>query len=182
MKSMKEINEFFESEMKTFTEKLNDYTTTEQLTEIEKELMAEFDEYDAKITEVKYELPKTVTYSGEDYDQDVIINLIIESLTKGSNEWRVTKGLIMMCEEWRDCEGSVGYRLFDQTINQLSKMTYTGFEECLKATIINELLSPENVGYYEDCGGFILLHNKHNAVLQKMEEIKALEEPMQLNE
>lgn len=152
--------------------------SVEELQASEKDLMVEMDDYNAYLQDRVYVLPETIEFDGVEYSKVDVVEKLVEIIADRDIEWKFTKGTYELIRDWKNAK-EVSYSMFDTTLRMVSQCKFNGVDKCVDAAIVNELLSPSNTGYFKDSADLIILHNKHQMILNRVEEITQLNTPVE---
>ncbi len=173
-KTVAELDAYIEQATSEFKTIVDGIDTVEELQSLESDLMKDMDSYQEYIGTVEYPIVDSVTFDGITYSRDEVVTKLADVITDQDVEWQFAKGIYELISAWRVKE-SITYAMMDTTLRILStSIKFRGYQKCVDANIINELISPQNTGYFKDAAELIILHTKHNFILSKIDEIQTL--------
>ncbi len=151
--------------LKDYENSLNS-KTFEELEKIESQLIAEADENDQKVSKTEFDLPK------ENYKE--VAMSIRKLLNKQTVQWQYTLGLVGLYDFWNPEKKSkkIPYAQLDAILRTLGGMQFTGYEEWAAVVAINKYFEPLHNAYVDATEKTYDIASKHQAVMQKMEDIK----------
>lgn len=140
--------------------------TLEELEKIESELIAEADANDQKVSKTEFDLPK------ENYKE--VAEGIRMLLNKQTVQWQYTLGLVGLYDFWNPEKKSkkIPYAQLDAILRTLGQMQFTGYTEWAAVVAINKYFEPLHNAYVDATEKTYDIASKHQAVMQKMEEIQ----------
>ena len=143
--------------------------TFEELEKIESQLIAEADENDQRVSKTEFDLPK------ENYKE--VATSIRKLLNKQTVQWQYTLGLVGLYDFWNPEKKSkkIPYAQLDAILRTLGGMQFTGYEEWAAVVAINKYFEPLHNAYVDATEKTYDIASKHQAVMQKMEDIKKAE-------
>lgn len=154
--------------LKEYEESLNG-KTLQELEKIESELIAEADENDQKVSKTEFDLPK------ENYK--AVAEGIRMLLNKQTVQWQYTLGLVGLYDFWNPEKKAkkIPYAQLDAILRTLGQMQFTGYTEWAAVVAINKYFEPLHNAYVDATEKTYDIASKHQAVMQKMEDIKKAE-------
>ena len=154
--------------LKEYAESLNG-KTFEELEKIESELIAEADDNDQKVSKTEFDLPK------ENYKE--VAEGIRMLLNKQTVQWQYTLGLVGLYDFWNPEKKSkkIPYAQLDAILRTLGQMQFTGYTEWAAVVAINKYFEPLHNAYVDATEKTYDIASKHQAVMQKMEDLKKAE-------
>lgn len=171
-KKYDEMAQAMQADLVLYREKVAAFTTVDECNAEEQVLMASMDEVQARLNEVKYELPKEIVYEGKTYSKKDIAAKIIYFVNKLEVKWENTLGLYQLVAMWRsETFDAIPYHVYDSTLRCLNQVTFKGFSEWTDILAVNEYLSQCHNEYSLDTGMLVYLSECHNAVVTKMDEL-----------
>jgi len=143
--------------------------TFEELEKIESQLIAEADENDQRVSKTEFDLPK------ENYKEVAIA--IRKLLNKQTVQWQYTLGLVGLYDFWNPEKKSnkIPYAQLDAILRTLGGMQFTGYDEWAAVVAINKYFEPLHNAYVDATEKTYDIASKHQAVMQKMEDLKKAE-------
>ncbi len=189
----KEMNEKIDEQMsekvKTRAQELDDETlkfkaevdkinSLEELEKMEQDVIKEIDENDKKLSETEYDLPETTTFRGQVFTREKVCQMVFDLLGCQQVGWQMTLGLFDVMDYWKGMtkkkEPKIKYQYYDATLRLLGQQQYKGYENLRSILVINSLFTDARDTYLEDLSYTYFLANKHDAILQRMDAIHAL--------
>lgn len=171
-KPYQELASAIEAELVMYTEQVSKFETMEQCLEEEKILMTALDEVKVNLNNTKYELPDHVEYDGKRYSKKDISTKIAYFLNKIEVKWEHTIGMYELVSLWRSEEKKhIFYAEYDSTLRSLNLVTFKGYQEWSDIIVVNEYLSKCHNDYSLDTGILVYLHEMHNILMNKMNEL-----------
>ena len=154
--------------LKEYEESLNG-KTLEELEKIESALIAEADENDQRVSKTEFDLPK------ENYK--AVAEGIRMLLNKQTVQWQYTLGLVGLYDFWNPEKKAkkIPYAQLDAILRTLGGMQFTGYEEWAAVVAINKYFEPLHNAYVDATEKTYDIASKHQAVMQKMEDLKKAE-------
>ena len=158
--------------LKEYAESLNG-KTFEELEKIESELIAEADANDQKVSKTEFDLPK------ENYKE--VAEGIRMLLNKQTVQWQYTLGLVGLYDFWNPEKKAkkIPYAQLDAILRTLGQMQFTGYTEWAAVVAINKYFEPLHNAYVDATEKTYDIASKHQAVMQRMEDIKKAEAEQQ---
>ena len=95
-KKYDEMAQAMQADLVLYREKVAAFSTVDECNAEEQVLMASMDEVQARLNEVKYELPKEIVYEGKTYSKKDIAAKIIYFVNKLEVKWENTLGLYQL--------------------------------------------------------------------------------------
>ena len=140
--------------------------TIEELEEIEQKVIKEADDTDKKIAATKFDL-SSVNYVN-------VAKSIRMLLDKQTVQWQYTLGLVGLYDFWNPEKKSkkIPYAQLDAILRTLGQMQFTGYAEWAAVVAINKYFEPLHNAYVDATEKTYDIASKHQAVMQKMEEIQ----------
>lgn len=171
-KPYQELASAIEAELVMYTEQVSKLETMEQCLEEEKTLMAALDEVKFNLNNTRYELPDSIEYDGKRYSKKDISTKIAYFLNKIEVKWEHTIGMYELVSLWRSEEKkNIFYGEYDSTLRSLNLVTFKGYQEWSDIIVVNEYLSKCHNEYSIDTGILVYLHEMHNILMNKMNEL-----------
>lgn len=185
----KKIDEQMSEGTKTLAQKLDDETLQfkekvgkiDDLTELEKieqDIIKEIDTNDKILADKEYELPEQTAFRGQVFTREKVCQMIFDLLGNQSVGWQMTLGLFDVMDYWRGMskkkEPKIKYQYYDATLRLLGQQQYKGYEMLRSILVVNSLFTDTRDEYLEDLSYTYFLANKHDAVLQRMDAIRTL--------
>lgn len=164
-----------QAELDNFKVELNKIKDMDQLTQMETECQVRLEEYDNYIKEVIYKLPASVTFDGKKYMRSKVASMIVNFLNKVEVKWDYTLGLYELSKIWRNEETkTLTFGQMDSTLRCLDQVMFKGFSEWSDILVINEYFKANHEEFSIDTATHIYLSQMHNAVLERIELVKAV--------
>lgn len=171
-KPYQELASAIEAELVMYTEQVSKFETMEQCLEEEKILMDALDEVKVNLNNTRYELPDHVEYDGKCYSKKDISTKISYFLNKIEVKWEHTIGMYELVSLWRSEEKKhIFYAEYDSTLRSLNLVTFKGYQEWSDIIVVNEYLSKCHNDYSLDTSILVYLHEMHNILMNKMNEL-----------
>lgn len=175
-KSLEEVAAQFDDEQAKLTEQVSKIEDIAELEKMEQENIEEQKAVKEYIDERKYELQKSVTFDGEKYTTKDVVARIIYFLNKKEVEWKFTRGMMELVKFWKSENPTViAYGAYDSTLRLLNQISYKGYTEWRDINIVNEYLRTAHGDYSKDTSWVYSLANKHNTIVDRMEQLKKLQ-------
>ena len=171
-KPYEEMMEIMQSELVTYHDQINSYTTLDQCLEEEQNLMSEMDAVDKRLNEVTYDLPENVEFDGKKFTRKEIISKIVYFLNKIEVKWEHTLGMYQLVNLWKgDNFTKIPYRAYDSTLRCLNQVSFKGMQEWTDILAVNEYLAVAHNEYSLDTGMLIFYSECHNALMDRMKSL-----------
>ena len=171
-KDYSEMLEAMQADIKVYRETVAAFTTLDECLAEEQVLMASMDEVQARLENVKYELPSHVEYDGKKYTKKDIACKIIYFLNKLEVKWEQTLGLYQLVSMWKTEDfKEIPYGAYDSTLRCLNTVSFKGFSEWQDILAINTYLSVCHNEYSLDTGMLGYLSECHNTVMNRTKEL-----------
>lgn len=165
-----EVEATLAEQLDQYVEKVNEQMELEDLLLMEKELMEEAKAYDDYLSSVEYELPENTTFDNTTYSRNEVAKYILGALSKMDVEWQYTQGLFELYNLWRNKDFvKISQKAFDSTLRLLNQVKYKGYTEWKEILVVNSYLAQCHNEYSLDTAWNILISEKHNAILKRME-------------
>ena len=178
-KTYEEVSGLFDQELNAYVEEINKIESIDELTAKENELMPQMDETKKYIDTVEYDLPEAVTFDGERLTKNDIARLIVYFLNKLEVEWSATLGCWELSKMWRNKDFTkISYGAFDSTLRSLNTVKFKGFNEWRNILAVNEYMRQNHDEYTKDTALILLDHKKHEAILDRMQQLQALDKEL----
>jgi hypothetical protein len=173
--NMEEATKQFDMELREYVELVNSIDDADKLNEMEQELLKEQDEVNAYLKTTQYQLPDGVDFDGEHYTVKDIANKVIYFINKKEVEWKYTLGLYQLVKFWKTNNPSIiDYGVYDSTLRMLNQIPFQGFSEWRDILACNEYFKSAHDSYSKDTSWLIFVSEKHNAILDKLSALGAL--------
>lgn len=185
----KKVDEQMSEKVKTRAQELDDETLKfkaevdkiDDLTELEnmeQDVIKEIDENDAKLAETEYDLPESTTFRGQVFTREKVCQMVFDLLGNQQVGWQMTLGLFDVMDYWKGMtkkkDPKIKYQYYDATLRLLGQQQYKGYENLRSILVVNSLFTDARDAYLEDLSYTYFLANKHDAILQRMDAIRAL--------
>jgi hypothetical protein len=171
-KTYEEVANLFDQELDEYNKKVDEVMDQEVLNSMESDLMKEMDENNTYLKQVEYELPNAVEFNGKRWTKNDIAAKIIYFLNKNEVEWSYTLGLFELVKLWKNKDfAKISYNLYDQTLRTLNQVKFKGYDEWESILAVNEYMKLNHDNYTKDTATILLTHQKHDAVLKRMQLI-----------
>lgn len=148
----------------------------EQLKAAEEEIVKEADEVNKEVQSATIELPA---------NHKDAFTAIRKLLGKVKVQWQYATAMAEMYDFWNPTKkkaGTVEYGLLDATLRYLGQLEFEGYDEWSAVSTINAYFEPIKSDYIAISTKIYDVADKHNAILERMDAINALEKPVQVNE
>lgn len=166
-------------EYKAEVEKIDSLETLE---EMEREVIEEIGKNDAYLAGNAYTLPESTEFKGTVYSRDKVCQMIFDLLNSQKVGWQMTLGLFEVMDYWKGLikkkDAKIAYQYYDTTLRLLGQQQYGGYEQLRSILVANNFFSAAREEYLNDLAYTYFLANKHDALLQRMDAIRALTEPI----
>ena len=83
-----EMAERLQKEVDAYKEMVSTINSQEKLDELEKEMMKEYDDYEAYIKDVRYQLPESTVFEGKTFSKADVAGKIIYFISKIEQSWQ----------------------------------------------------------------------------------------------
>lgn len=171
-KNYSEVEPMLEAELNSFKERIDQIMDIDELSKEEEILMKEAREYDEYLNTVEYELPDNVDFDGH-YSRNDIAKVIINALGKLEVEWSQTLGLYELVTLWKNKDmNKISNKAYDNTLRVLNQVRYKGYDEWKGILATNKFLASCHNAYSLDTGWNVLISEKHNVIMQRVELIQ----------
>lgn len=150
--------------------------TEEQLKAVEEEIVKEADNINKTVQSATIELPSNHAEA---------FTAIRKLLGKAKVQWQYATAMAEMYDFWNPVKkkpGKVEYGLLDATLRYLGQLEFGGYDEWTAVSKINEYFEPVKDEYIGISAKIYDVADRHNAILERMDAINALEKPVQVNE
>lgn len=170
--TLAEIRDYYDNEVKEYKKKVEAINSEEELLELEKELMKEYDAHDEIISNRSYPLADDITFNGRHITRDKIGQIINSFLNKMEVAYNQVLGMWQLSRWWKTPEKSIGYGAYDSTVRILGLVKYKGVSEWENLMAVIEYLKAPNDTYGRDIlrGDFIA--QRHNEIMNRMDLLK----------
>lgn len=169
-KSVEDLQRLFTEELygfKAFIESNYNHEQIQELKEVEKVLMTEFDANDKRIEETFYTLENS-----KEIDGSVLASKVVDFLDKVEVEFRASQVLLDCINYWKGLADKkiktklVQHAVFDTTLRLLNTLKYKGSESLKDITNINNWFLPSHEQYNKNLIYMHVLSAKHQEILQ----------------
>lgn len=145
----------------------------QELKDLENELMKSFDENEAYVKELEYELPNGAEFEGEKLPKKDVAKLIVMFLNRGEYKWEYTQGAYELVKFWKSNDPKmIRYGVYDSTLRMLNQLSFKGYQDWRDILTINEYMKGCHEAYTRDTGYTIYLAEIHNAITERMQLVK----------
>lgn len=171
-KQYEEMMVAMQADIERYKEQVNAYTTQDECEVEEQVLMASMDEVQARLANVNYTLPASVSYEDKVYTKKEVASKIIYFINKVEVKWEHTLGMHQLVSIWkRDDLQTIHYGAYDSTLRTLNTVSFKGNSEWLDILVINEFFKTTHNEYSLDTGMLVYLHECHNLLMNRMKEL-----------
>lgn len=171
-KPYEEMMVAMQADIERYKEQVNAYTTQDECEAEEQVLMASMDEVQARLANVNYTLPASVSYEDKVYTKKEVASKIIYFINKVEVKWEHTLGMHQLVSIWkRDDLQTIHYGAYDSTLRTLNTVSFKGNSEWLDILVINEFFKTTHNEYSLDTGMLVYLHECHNLLMNRMKEL-----------
>ena len=168
-----ELAKRLEKEVAEYVKMVDTKTTEEELDELEKALMEEWNEFDEYIKNREYTIPASCTFEGKTYSKADVAGKIVYFISKQEQVFQYVYGLYELCKLWKNPNfEKIAYGAFDSTLRLLDQCKYQGMSEWRDILIVNEYMKPLHEDYSKDTTMQIARAQKHDAISKRRELIK----------
>lgn len=179
-KTLPEIQSRMEQDMVDFSDVLASIEDTQELKRIEDLLMEVFKEDDAHLKEVTYSLEDKVEYDGNIIKRSEILNKIIAFINRLEVNFRATLGIYQAIRYWKTKGADpVPYAVFDSTLRMLDTLKFKGETDCFDILVVNNWFAGAHEAYARDNVYTQYLSTKHQAILDRMDQIEKKNHPQE---
>lgn len=173
VETAKELAERLTEEVAEYVKVVETKTTEEELDELEKALMEEWNEFDKYIKEREYTIPTSCVFEGKTYTKADVAGKIVYFISKQEQIFQYVYGLYELCKLWKSPNfDKIAYGAFDSTLRLLDQAKYQGMTEWRDILIVNEFMKPLHEDYSKDTTMQIARAQKHDAISKRREMIK----------
>ena len=177
VETAKELAERLTEEVAEYVKVVETKTTEEELDELEKALMEEWNEFDKYIKEREYTIPTSCVFEGKTYTKADVAGKIVYFISKQEQIFQYVYGLYELCKLWKSPNfEKIAYGAFDSTLRLLDQAKYQGMTEWRDILIVNEFMKPLHEDYSKDTTMQIARAQKHDAISKRREMIKPRKE------
>lgn len=172
----KEMAERLTKEVEEYKALVDTKETQEELDEMEKEIMAKMEEFDAVIKNRTYELPGSCIFEDKIYTRSEVSNKIIYFISKIEQTWQYVLGLYELCKFWKTDQKEISYGALDSTLRLLDQAKFKGSQEWRDILIVNEYIKPLHDDYVKDTTQQIAHAQMHDAIIKRRDLITPVKE------
>lgn len=167
---MEQTKTQFDVELEKFKKSL-ETKTTDELLNIEADIIKEQDEFDSLSKEFCYKFPEKIDFDNEKITNKEVVKKIIYFLNKQETSWQFTLGMYELINFWKkyDNKSDIPHGTYDSTLRLLGQMKFKGHQEFEDILIINEAFTVSHPEYVKNIETQMYISSKHNAVLDKMQ-------------
>ena len=143
----------------------------------EDELMAEMKTFEEYLVGTKYDIPSSVDYEGVFYSKADIADRIVKFINKNEVEYQYTLGLCQLVKMWKDVKNitHIDYHKYDSTLRVLGQLRFKGYKEWSDILAVNKFFAGCHEQYVKDTSFQIYLSKKHNAIMDRMQALTAVD-------
>lgn len=171
-KAYAEVEPLLGNELNVYKQRIDEIMSLDELSKEEEVLMEEAQKYDEYLDTVEYELPDSVEFDGK-YSRNDIAKIIINALGKMEVEWSQTLGLYELVTLWKNKDmNKISNKAYDSTLRVLNQVRYKGYDEWKGILATNKFLASCHNAYSLDTGWNVLISEKHNVIMQRVELIQ----------
>lgn len=167
------IANVLQSELDKYKESIKKISNLDKLKLEEDALMGEMKKFEDQLKLTEYNIPENVDYDNVRYTKQEIADKIIELINKNEVEYQYTLGLYQLVNMWQDVKEitHIDYYKYDSTLRVLGQLRFKGYKEWRDILIINKFFEGCHEQYVRDTSFNIYLSQKHNAIMDNMQEI-----------
>lgn len=163
-----ELAKRLEKEVAEYIKVVKSKQTDEELDEMEKELMAEWTEFDKYIKEREYVVPTSCVFEGKTYTKADVAGKIVYFISKSEQIFQYVYGLYELCKLWKSPTfEKISYGALDSTLRLLDQNKFRGMTEWRDILIVNEFMKPLHEDYSKDTTMQIARAQKHDAIVKQ---------------
>lgn len=167
-----EMAERLQKEVDAYKEMVSNVNSQEKLDELEKDMMKEYDEYEAYIKDVRYPLPESTTFEGKEFTKADVAGKIIYFISKIEQTWQYVLGLYELCKLWKSPTFTeINFGALDSTLRLLDQCKFQGMTEWRDILIVNEYMKALHEQYAKDTTRHIAIAQKHDAIIKRRDLI-----------
>jgi len=167
-----EMAERLQKEVDAYKEMVSAIDSQEKLDELEKDMMKEYDEYEAYIKDVRYPLPESTTFEGKEFTKADVAGKIIYFISKIEQTWQYVLGLYELCKLWKSPTFTeITFGALDSTLRLLDQCKFQGMTEWRDILIVNEYMKALHEQYAKDTTRHIAIAQKHDAIIKRRDLI-----------
>lgn len=175
-KSLEEVAAQFDDEQEKLSEVVSKIEDIAELEKMEQENIEEQKMVKEYIDNRTYELQKSIEFDGEKYTVKDVVAKIIYFLNKKEVEWKFTRGMLELVKFWKSENPTIiAYGAYDSTLRLLNQVMYKGYSEWRDINVVNEYLRTAHGDYSKDTSWVYSLANKHNTILDRIDQLKKLQ-------
>lgn len=168
-----EMAERLQKEVDEYKEMVSNIKSQKKLDELEKDMMKEYDEYEAYIREVRYPIHESVVFEGKTYTKADVAGKIIYFISKIEQSWQYVLGLYELCKLWKSPTfNEITFGALDSTLRLLDQQKYQGMTEWRDILIVNEYMKALHEQYAKDTTRHIAIAQKHDAIIKQRDLIE----------
>lgn len=172
-----EIAKIYEKEVDEHKKSLEDISDVDQLLKMEQDTLKEQDEYTEVLNKKIYKLPAKMTWNEREYTINQIGKKIVGLLNKLEIQFSYTLGYWQVGRFWNHPVVKVPYHMMDTTLRILGNdMKFKGLQEWEDILIINEFFKGTNDEYSKDLMKNILIANKHNNIVDRLQVLQPVKD------
>ena len=168
-----QMAERLQKEVDEYKEMVSSITSQEKLDELEKEMMKEYDDYEAYLKDVRYPLPASTTFEGKEFSKSDVAGKIIYFISKIEQTWQYVLGLYELCKLWKSPTFTeINFGALDSTLRLLDQCKFQGMSEWRDILIVNEYMKALHEQYAKDTTRHIAIAQKHDAIIKQRDLIE----------
>ena len=167
-----EMAERLQKEVDAYKEMVSTINSQEKLDELEKEMMKEYDDYEAYIKDVRYQLPESTVFEGKTFSEADVAGKIIYFISKIEQSWQYVLGLYELCKMWKNPTFTeINFGALDSTLRLLDQCKFKGMTEWRDILIVNEYMKALHEQYAKDTTRHIAIAQKHDSIVKRRDLI-----------
>lgn len=169
----KDVGGKLQEDLDAYKAELANVSDLEFLKGEEVKLMDVMSVYDEYLRNASYALPNSSEHDGNYYTKKDIADRIVSFINKNEVEFQYTEGLYQLSKLWRNVAKvtTLDYYKYDSTLRVLGQLRYKGYKEWNDILAINSYFSTCHDQYTKDTSYSIYLAQRHNAIMDKMQEL-----------
>lgn len=177
---LKSKAQIYDEKIAAFKDEIAKEEDIKVLEDLEQKTIAEIEEHDTKLSAKTYSLPKDCTFRGTTFTRAKVGEYVVDLLNRQEVGWQMTLGLYDTMDFWKNIKdvSELPYAYYDATLRLLGQQKYSGYETLRKVLTVNALFGESRQEYVDDLAETYYLADKHNAIIDRMNAIHALTEPI----
>lgn len=170
-KNVEETQKELQSQLDEYKKKVEEISDLDELKKMEEEVVAEQDEFDEYIKTVEYDLSEdAVEFEGKKYTAADIHRKIVYHLNRIEQDFQYCLGLHGLVLIWKGNPKKISYGGYDSTLRLLGGLKFKGDSEWVDILTINNYLTCAHEPYIKDRTMLVVLAEKHNAVVDRIQK------------